>query len=58
VDSLDDAVDSLDDAADSLDGAVDEAAPSVPLVVDVELGTASPLDFFSASIPFFRPSDG
>jgi hypothetical protein len=36
---------------------VDEAAPSVPLVVGAA-PAESLLDFFSASIPFFRPSEG
>jgi hypothetical protein len=42
----------------SLEAAVFDDAPSVPVVVDAGLATASPLDFFSASIPFFRPSEG
>jgi hypothetical protein len=35
-----------------------EAEPSVPAVVGAGLGAASPLDFFSVSSPFFRPSEG
>jgi hypothetical protein len=39
-----------------------EAAASVPVVAGAALGAAlgagSPLDFFSASIPFFRPAEG
>jgi hypothetical protein len=35
-----------------------EAAASVPVVAGAALGAGSPLDFFSASIPFFRPAEG
>jgi hypothetical protein len=34
------------------------AAPSVEDVVDEAGAGVASLDFFSASIPFFRPSDG
>ena len=35
-----------------------DAAASVPVVAGAALGVGSPLDFFSASIPFFRPAEG
>ena len=49
---------SVEVEAFSVEAAVFEAAPSVPAGVEAGVVAPSPLDFFSASIPFFRPSDG
>jgi hypothetical protein len=48
------------DAGAGVVGAPLEVAPSVPDVAGagLELDVVSALDFFSASIPFFRPSEG